>query len=85
MPLSGKATVDALADQWGKIMAFAMHKQGLGEIVINADDIRKYTDAPGDLTIVVQELNDGLHVQLLPLVEAKAMAEKFKHRGFGKS
>lgn len=84
IPLSGKATVDALADQWGKIMAFWMYKTGVKEAVITTEDIEKYVSTPGELTIVVQELKDGLHVRLLPLTEALAEAKKYKG-DFGKS
>lgn len=83
-PLSGKATVDALADQWAKLFAFYLYREGIKEIVITAADIQKLADDPGQPTIVVQELNDGLHVMIMPIKEAMAMAQKFKG-GFGKS
>lgn len=84
MPLSGKATVDALADQWGKLMAFWLHKTGVKDALITMKNIEDYAAVPGELTIVVQELSDGIHVRLLPLNEALAEARKHKG-GFGKS
>lgn len=85
MPLTGKATVDALADQWAKLFAIYLYREGIKEIVITVPDIALITEDPSEPTIVVQELEDGLHVKILPIKEAVALAEKNKHRGFGKS
>lgn len=84
VPLSGKATVDALADQWAKLLAFYMHREGIKEILITAPDIQALVDDESQPTIVVQELQDGLHIKLLPISEAIALAKANKG-GFGKS
>lgn len=83
VPMSGKETVDAMADNWGKMMAFVLHKLNLREVVVSINDIEA-AGATGKV-ICVQELDDGLHIMFLPLAEAKALAEKWKHRGFGRS
>lgn len=70
-PLSGKETVDALANEWAKLLAVYMHRESIGEIVLTCGDIRSIQDDKDEPIIVVQELHDGLHIQLLPFSEAK--------------
>jgi hypothetical protein len=84
MPLSGKATVDALADQWAKLFAIYLYREGIKEIIISSPDIKAICDDTTEPTIVVQELADGLHVKILPITEALALAKQNKG-GFGKS
>lgn len=52
-----------MRDQYHKLMAIAMHKLGITEVVISADDIRAFV-ATGQV-IALQELTDGLHVRLI--------------------
>lgn len=84
VPPSGKATVDALADQWAKLFAIYIHREGIKEIIITAPDVAKVMEDATQPTIVVQELNDGLHIKLLPIEEAVALAKQHKG-GFGRS
>lgn len=86
VPPSGKETVDALADEWGKLMAISMYKLGLTELVITADDIDKACGADGAMekTLVVQELKAGLHIKLMATAEAIEFSKKHKG-GFGRS
>lgn len=85
LPPSGKATVDALADNWGKLFAVAMLKLGQREIVITAADLTALGE-DGEMAncLVVQELGDGLHIRLLPIDEAVREAARLKG-GAGKS
>lgn len=85
VPPSGKATVDALADQWAKLLSIAMHKLGHDHIVISEADIDAIgADGKMEKCIVVQELKDGIHLRLMPTAEAIAFAKQHKG-GFGKS
>lgn len=84
VPPSGKATVDALADHWGKLLATYMHREQIKEIIITAADLAAIADDPASPTILVQELEDGLHVHVMPVQDAMAMARRNKG-GFGKS
>lgn len=84
VPPSGKATVDALADQWCKLLAIAMLKLGQDHIVITKSDIEAIASTGLEKTIVVQELDDGLHIRLMTTEEALALARQNKG-GFGKS
>ena len=84
VPLSGKATVDALANEWAKLFAIYLYHEGIKEIVIKLPDILAMTDDAEAPTIVVQELQDGLHIKILPIKEAVALAKQNKS-GFGKS
>jgi hypothetical protein len=85
VPLSGGATVDAVADHWGKLLAMYMHKAGLAEIVLTAADIEALgKDGEMEWCLVVQELADGLHIKLMSLAEAHEFAKQHKG-GFGKS
>ena len=86
VPPSGKATVDALADNWGKLFAAYMMKQGTKEVVLTVKDFESFgTDGEISHCIVVQELEDGLHIKLTSPEEATRLAKESKHRGFGKS
>lgn len=67
VPLSGKATVDALADQWGKLLAIHMYKEKIFEIVLSTQDIQNVIDDQDEPTLCVQELKDGLHIKLLSI------------------
>lgn len=78
MPLSGKATVDAMADQWAKFLAIYMHREHIAEIVIAAKDVSAIMEDVTAPTIVVQELQDGLHIRLLPRLAAIGLAQKIK-------
>lgn len=84
MPLSGKATVDAIANEWGKLFAIYLFREGIKEVVIGMPDIQKITEDATQPTIVVQELGDGLHIKILPINQAIKLAKENK-RGFGKS
>lgn len=84
VPLSGKATVDALADQWAKLFAIYLVREGIREVVITMEDAKRVHDDEGRPTIVVQELEDGIHVKILPIEQAIALAKANKG-GFGKS
>jgi hypothetical protein len=85
IPNSGKSTVDALADQWGKLLAIYMNKQRKTEIVITIQDIQALAGSgESGKTIVAQELHDGLHIKLLPIAEAMRLEAQHKS-GFGRS
>lgn len=83
VPPSGKATVDALADQWAKILSAYMIKTGVSHFVLTPGDVDKLSRNMEN-SIVVQELEDGLHVHYTDTQTAMKMARE--HRtGFGKS
>lgn len=84
VPLSGKATVDALADHWAKLFAIYLHREGIKEVVIKIPEIERMTADASKPTIVVQELADGIHIQILPIDEAIRLAKQNKG-GFGRS
>lgn len=85
MPLSGKSTVDALADEWSKLLAIYMLREGIKEIVITTKDIEAVgKDGQMENCIVVQELQDGLHIKMMKTADAIALAKQNK-RGFSKS
>lgn len=85
VPMSGKATVDALANEWAKLFAIYLHREGINEVIITPRDIEAIgADGQMEKCIVVQELKDGLHIKLLPVGEAIALAKQHKG-GFGKS
>lgn len=85
VPPSGKATVDALADEWGKLFAVYMEKNKHDHIVITVQDLESIgTDGEMRKCLVVQELKDGLHIHLKTPEEAMKMARQNK-TGFGKS
>lgn len=84
MPLSGKATVDALADQWGNIAAFMMRELGKEHVLLTPEGIAAFMADASQPTLVVQELSDGLHIRLVSMADALRMARENKG-GFGKS
>lgn len=69
--MTGSETVQKLEDQYGKILAVVMRKHRLGHIVINENDILQANK--GGLNIVVQELEDGLHVKVVGDDEARRL------------
>lgn len=79
VPPSGKATVDALANEWGKLFAIYMLKSNLAEIVITAKDIEA-VGIDGEIKhfLVVQELQDGLHIKLVSPEEAMRLTKESK-------
>lgn len=84
VPPSGKATVDALADHWAKLFATYLYREGIKDVVFSAEDFERITADATQPTIVVQELQDGLHVKILPIDEALKLAKQYKG-GFGQS
>lgn len=79
LPPSGKATVESLPDNWGKLFAVAMLKLGQREIVITAADLKALGE-DGEMAhcLVVQELSDGLHIRLLSVDEAVREAARLQ-------
>ena len=56
-------TTRKFSDQWHKLLAVMMHKNGVTHVVITAADVEAAT-ATG-LNISVQELKDGIHLRLV--------------------
>lgn len=84
VPPSGKATIDALADHWGKLFAIYLYSHGINEVVVTSSEIQKMMDDISEPTILVQELKDGIHIKILS--KQAAIEEASKHKsGFGKS
>lgn len=84
VPLSGKALVDGLADQWAKILAIILLKHNLRDITITAADMRalgegemKYAIVPGPA-----KTPDAIRIRLMKTADAIEEAKKHKG-GFG--
>lgn len=87
IPLSGKATVDALADQWGTILALIMHKYNITDVMLTPSDMQalgtdgvmRYSLVPGP-----GKFPNEIRIRLMPIAEA--IAEAKRHTGgFGRS
>lgn len=70
-----------LRDEWHKIVAIALHKQGIKELVITWDDILAFSGNTKHNTIVAQEKADGLHIYLTGEAEALELIAKAGGRG----
>lgn len=66
-------TTKAVTDHWHKLAALLMHKMGAAHVVITMSDLE--TLRPGTC-IVVQELNDGLHLRVVDITTAEQMARE---------
>jgi len=60
-------------DHWHKICALLMAKMGEDHVVITTDDLR---ELGGDKYIVVQELNDEIHLRFVEQAEAERLARQ---------
>lgn len=66
-------TTMTMHDHWHKIAAVLMRKFGLEHVVITAADINRI---PEGNFIVLQELNDGLHLKFVDEKTAIALARR---------
>lgn len=81
VPLSGKQTVDGLADQWGKLLAIVMLKHGILDTTLSAADIDAL-GADGQMAYcLVPGPGDADGVRLRLMKTADAIAEAKKHKG----
>jgi hypothetical protein len=51
-----------LQDQWHKLLAIHMRKQGLKEITITQNDIEEVVALPTMPVVVAHEKKDGIHI-----------------------
>lgn len=77
---SGKQTVDALENQYGKLLAIVIRKYKLGKVVINSDDILSAMKGDG-INLIVQELEDGIHLRVVSDTEAFRL-QSLEHKLF---
>lgn len=76
------AHLQAMREQWQKIVAILLHKFSPGrEVIINAADIKALsTISPGETpTVVSFEQRDGIHLRLVGEREGKKLAARFGH------
>jgi hypothetical protein len=89
VPLSGKETVDALADQWGKVLAIIMLKHKLFDVVLTKEDILALGDDEMKWALVPgpgpNNNPNEIRLQLMTIADAQAEAKKSRGKGFGKS
>jgi len=86
-PLSGKATVDALTNEWGKILAIIMLKYNHLDIILTPEDVEKlgkdgnmeYALVPGPASFP-----QDIRIRLMKIKDAIEEAKKHKG-GFGRS
>lgn len=67
--LTGKATIQKMDDHWHKILLAVMLKHNISETVITRADLDKMEFGA---SVMLQELDDGLHVRALTPREAIA-------------
>ena len=67
--MTGKETIKRLDNQYAKLLAITMRMHRLPHVVITAADIEKAL--VGGCNIVVQELEDGLHIRVVGDEEAR--------------
>ena len=67
------AVTQAVRDHWHTFAALLMHKAGTPHVVITRIDLE--TLPPGT-AIVVQELEDGVHLRLVDAITADQIARK---------
>lgn len=87
VPLSGKATVDALGDQWAKILAIVLLKHGLVDVTITDKDVEALgKDGEMDYCLVPGPGSTENEIRIRLMKTADALEEARKHKGgFGKS
>ena len=67
----------AVHDDWHKIVAILLHKLGIQEIAITANDIDKLMRAFPDMpTVILRAEGEILRLQLVSLEEGKRAAAK---------
>jgi len=64
------AITSGLHDNWHTIVAVIMAKIGLKELQITVADLARIGP---DVTIVAHEVNDILHLRIMPIAEAKKL------------
>lgn len=87
VPLSGKATVDALGDQWAKILAIIMLKHGITDTILTPQDCEALgKDGAMDYALVPGPGGNETEIRIRIMKTADAIEEAKKHKGgFGRS
>ncbi len=87
VPLSGKATVDALGDQWAKMLAIIMLKHNITDVTITAKDVMALGgDDKIDYCLVPGPGASPEEIRIRLMKTPDAIAEAKKHKsGFGMS
>jgi hypothetical protein len=67
-----------LNDTWHTLCLLIMKQFGKTEVIITQKDFHDVI--PGESAIVVQEMDDGLHVMIMPMNNAIKLAEREKER-----
>lgn len=68
--MTGDETISALEDRYGKLLALVMKIHRLPHVIITLDQIQKIYADPKGINLVVQELEDGLHLRVVGNEEA---------------
>ncbi len=66
-------TTQAISDHWHKIAAILLHKLGHTDVCITPADLEAMDQ---NTCIVIQELDDGLHVRLVDMAEGQRLARE---------
>lgn len=87
VPLSGKQTVDGLADQWAKILSVIMFKHNLMDVTLTSEDIEKLgTDGEMKYCLCPGPGNTPLELRIRLMKTEEAIKESMKRKsGFGNS
>ena len=75
------AVAEAFSGQWHKLLMILMHKQGLKHIVLSAEDVFAATASHEGQNMVVQELEDGIHLRVVSDPEVKQILRGTKNHG----
>lgn len=67
--------VKQVEDHWHKIAAVLMCRLKQSHVVITSEELVAALTASPERTMVLQELNDGLHIHYIPIAEAKRLAK----------
>jgi hypothetical protein len=71
-------TTRSLHDVWHTVCLMLMKKMKANEVIITQKDF--FSVEPNAEVIVVQELDDGLHVKLVPVAEGIRLMEEDKKK-----
>lgn len=69
---TGEETIKNLENHYGKLLAIVMNKYKLRHVVVTTEDIIQAQPDTG-LNLVVQELEDGMHLRLVSDKEARKL------------
>lgn len=73
----GPNPLPGLEGQWHKIAALLMFKAGQREVVISGDDVERALGNAAGMNVLVQELEDGIHVWLVADAEVAELRRRY--------